>query len=215
MGIYVFSRDVLLELLAQEPAHDFGREMIPAALTRYKRAGLSRTAATGPTSAPSSSFYEANIMLTRADAPFSFYDPTSPDLHARALPAAVASWCDCSSTARDRGRRVLSRTMRRSTDRSSASARTIGAGTPDRRVRCCSAPTTTSRRGPSATRCRLGIGRDVVLNRVIVDKNARIGDGARLINSAGVEHADGDGYYIRNGIIIVPKDGTIAPGTVV
>ena len=59
---------------------------------------------------------------------------------------------------------------------------------------------------------RLGIGRDVVLDRVIVDKNARIGDGARLVNEAGVEHADGDGYYIRDGIIIVPKDGVIKPG---
>ena len=48
---------------------------------------------------------------------------------------------------------------------------------------------------------------------MIVDKNARIGDGARLVNEAGVEHADGDGYYIRNGIIIVPKDGVIAPGS--
>ena len=53
------------------------------------------------------------------------------------------------------------------------------------------------------------------LDRVIVDKNARIGDGARLVNAAGLDHADGDGYYIRNGVIIVPKDGVIKPGTVV
>jgi len=50
---------------------------------------------------------------------------------------------------------------------------------------------------------------------VIVDKNARIGDGARLINAAGVQEADGDGYYIRNGIIVIPKDGVIQPGTTV
>jgi glucose-1-phosphate adenylyltransferase len=62
---------------------------------------------------------------------------------------------------------------------------------------------------------RLGIGRNVVLNRVIVDKNARIGDGAQLLNDAGVQHADGPGYYIRNGVIVVPKNGTIAPGLVV
>jgi glucose-1-phosphate adenylyltransferase len=61
----------------------------------------------------------------------------------------------------------------------------------------------------------IGIGRDVVLDRVIVDKNARIGDGARLVNEAGIEHADGPGYYIRNGIVIVPKDGVIQPGTTV
>ena len=55
----------------------------------------------------------------------------------------------------------------------------------------------------------------MVLDRVIVDKNARIGDGVRLTNAAGVQDADGAGYYIRGGIIIVPKDGVIADGTVV
>ena len=62
---------------------------------------------------------------------------------------------------------------------------------------------------------RLGIGRDVVLDRTVIDKNARIGDGARLVNDKGVDHADGDGYYIRGGIIVVPKGGVIKPGTVV
>jgi glucose-1-phosphate adenylyltransferase len=61
----------------------------------------------------------------------------------------------------------------------------------------------------------LGIGENVVLDRVIVDKNARVGRDSRLVNSAGVQNADGDGYYIRDGIIVVPKDGIIKPGTVV
>jgi glucose-1-phosphate adenylyltransferase len=62
---------------------------------------------------------------------------------------------------------------------------------------------------------RLGIGRDVTLDRVIIDKNATIGDGARLVNTAGVVEADGDGYFIRSGIVIVPKGGHIRPGTIV
>jgi glucose-1-phosphate adenylyltransferase len=62
---------------------------------------------------------------------------------------------------------------------------------------------------------RLGIGKNVVLDKVIVDKNARVGDEARLVNEAGVQEADGDGYYIRSGVIVVPKDGVIKPGTVV
>jgi glucose-1-phosphate adenylyltransferase len=61
----------------------------------------------------------------------------------------------------------------------------------------------------------LGIGRDAVLDRVIVDKNARIGDGARLVNENNLEHADGDGYYIRGGIIVVPKGGVIKPEMIV
>jgi len=62
---------------------------------------------------------------------------------------------------------------------------------------------------------RLGVGRGVVLDRVIVDKNARIGEGARLVNERGIQDVDGDGYYIRSGIIIVPKNGVVKPGTVV
>jgi glucose-1-phosphate adenylyltransferase len=59
----------------------------------------------------------------------------------------------------------------------------------------------------------LGIGHDVVLDRVIMDKNARVGDGSRLVNEQGLEHHDGDGYYIRSGIIIVPKGVVLPPGT--
>ena len=61
----------------------------------------------------------------------------------------------------------------------------------------------------------MGIGRDVVLDRVIVDKNARIADGVQLVNKAGIQHADGDGYYIRSGIIIVPKGAKLPKGMVV
>ena len=74
--------------------------------------------------------------------------------------------------------------------------------------------------GPSSTAYNrsflpLGVGLGVVLDRVIVDKNARIGEGARLVNAAGLDHADGDGYYIRNGIVIVPKGAVVKPGTTV
>jgi glucose-1-phosphate adenylyltransferase len=48
-----------------------------------------------------------------------------------------------------------------------------------------------------------------------VDKNACIGDEVRLTNEAGVQHADGNGYYIRGGIIVVPRGGVIPSGTVV
>jgi glucose-1-phosphate adenylyltransferase len=58
----------------------------------------------------------------------------------------------------------------------------------------------------------LGIGRDVVLDRVIVDKNARIADGVRLTNPDNVQHADGDGWYIRDGIIVVPKGAVVTSG---
>jgi glucose-1-phosphate adenylyltransferase len=61
----------------------------------------------------------------------------------------------------------------------------------------------------------LGVGRDVVLDRVIVDKNARIGDGVRLVNDKRIDNADADGYMIRNGIIIVPKGARVMSGVTV
>ena len=213
MGVYVFSRDVLLEAIEQEGAADFGRQIIPAALGRYRvNAYLFRGywADVGTVA----SFYDANIMLTRPGAPFKFYDPRPADLHARALPAGRAAQRLHARATRSSRRAAIS-SARRSRIRSSASAPT---SRPDRRSggRCCSAPTSTRRTTTAPARGdapRLGIGRDVVLDRVIVDKNARIGDGAQLVNDAGVEHADGDGYYIRDGVIIVPKDGVIKPGT--
>jgi glucose-1-phosphate adenylyltransferase len=67
----------------------------------------------------------------------------------------------------------------------------------------------------TSTMPRLGIGHDAVLDRVIVDKNARIGDGVRLVNADGVTEADGEGYCIRDGIIVVPKGAVVPPGTIV
>jgi glucose-1-phosphate adenylyltransferase len=61
----------------------------------------------------------------------------------------------------------------------------------------------------------LGLGRNVIVDRVIIDKNARIGDDVRLVNEQQLDFVDGDGYYIRGGIIVVPKGGVIRPGTVV
>jgi glucose-1-phosphate adenylyltransferase len=64
---------------------------------------------------------------------------------------------------------------------------------------------------------RIGIGEGTVINRAIVDKNARIGSGVKLVNEVRVREADApDGsYYIRDGIIIVPKNAVVKDGTVV
>ena len=69
----------------------------------------------------------------------------------------------------------------------------------------------------AAGRPWIGIGEGSITRRAIIDKNARIGAGVRLLNEAGIEEADGpDGsYYIRDRIIIVPKNGLIPDGTVV
>ena len=61
----------------------------------------------------------------------------------------------------------------------------------------------------------VGIGAGSIIENAIIDKNARIGRGVRIINEAGLKNADGDGYFIREGIVIVPKNGVIRNGTII
>jgi glucose-1-phosphate adenylyltransferase len=64
---------------------------------------------------------------------------------------------------------------------------------------------------------RVGVGEGTIIKKAIIDKNARIGSNARLLNDGGVHNADGEGgsYYIRDGIIIVPKNAVVKDGTVI
>ena len=213
MGIYVFSRHALLEVLEQDGI-DFGKEIIPAALGKYRvNAFLHRDywADVGTIEA----YYDANIMLTRPDAPFRFHDPRRPIFtRPRHLPPArvfggridhcvISDGCSLSGgDFRDSVIGIRAVVGQRATITRSV---LIGADfyeTDD----------DTAGLGPKP---RLGIGNDVVIDRAIVDKNARIGDGCRLVNQTGVQEADGDGWHIRSGIIVVPKAGIIRPGTVV
>ena len=211
MGIYVFSRDVLLDLLANNAEKDFGREIIPGALGRY-RVNAYQFRGYWADVGTVESFYEANVMLTRPGAPFKFYDPRRPVYtHPRFLPGSRLSDCSIKDVIISEGSYLEECRI----EDSVVGIRTnIQAGTTIRRsvllgADFYDADDDVPARGDNP---RLGIGRDVVLDRVIVDKNARIGDGARLINEARVEHADGEGYYIRNGIIIVPKGAIVKPG---
>jgi glucose-1-phosphate adenylyltransferase len=61
----------------------------------------------------------------------------------------------------------------------------------------------------------VGIGKGSIVRKAIIDKNAHIGRNTRLVNEAGIQDLDGEGYYIRDGIVIVPKNGVIPDDTVV
>jgi glucose-1-phosphate adenylyltransferase len=214
LGIYVFSREVLFDVLEHDDATDFGRGIIPHALSQYDvQAHLFRGywADVGTIQ----SFYDANVMLTRPGAPFSFYDPRRPIYtRPRFLPGARLADCTVRDTIIAEGcdidRCVLEESIigiRANIRSGTRISRSVLLGA-DFYESDDEAPA----RGNNP---RLGIGRDVVLDRVIVDKNARIGDGVTLTNAGGVQEANGNGYYIRSGIIIVPKDGVIEAGVVV
>ncbi|MEX2273014.1 MAG: glucose-1-phosphate adenylyltransferase [Vicinamibacterales bacterium] len=205
MGIYVFSRNVLLDLLSR-PGIDFGKELIPAALTTHRvHAYFYRGywADVGTVRA----FYDANLSLTKRPAPFSFFDPRRPVYtHPRFLPGTridgcsidrsiVAEGCDldaCTITESVVGIRMSVRQGARIT-RSVLLGADIyeDAGMPG---------------------VPLGIGKNVVLEGVIVDKNARIADDVRLVNDGSVDEADREGYYIRSGVIVVPKGAVVTRG---
>ena len=215
MGIYVFSRDVLLDSIEQDGATDFGKQIIPHALDRYRvHAHLFRGywADVGTVRA----FYDANLMLTSAQARLHLlrsadgrftrirgFFRVRGSATARCATAIINEGCHI-----DRATIEQSIVGIRTSIQSGATiSRSVLLG-----ADFYETDDDATARGDNP---RLGVGRDVVLDRVIVDKNARIGDGARLVNEGGLEHADGDGYYIRDGVIVVPKDGVIKPGTVV
>ena len=210
MGIYVFSRDILLQMLEREPGLDFGRELIPNALNKYKvKPYLYRGywADVGTIE----SFYETNVMLGREASPFRFWDPGRPIYtHPRHLAGSRLTDCHVRNSIVTEGCFL---------DRCDISESIVGirshieAGAKVSRSVLLGADFYED--GPTDGIPGIGIGRDVVLDKTIIDKNARIGDGARLVNERNVENADGDGWCIRGGIVVVPKGGVIPPGTVV
>ena len=208
MGIYVFSRSVLYEILARDAAVDFGREIIPHALqTQRVHAHLYRGfwADVGTVQ----SFYDVNLMLTRRGAPFNFFHPRRPIYtRPRFLPAARIHDCRIDEALIAEGAyldtcHIQSSIVgiRTSIHRGASVSRSILLGADAYEEQPGDFP--------------MGIGPNAVLDRVIVDKNARVGEGARLVNERGLHTLDGDGYYIRSGIIVVPKGGVVKPGTVV
>jgi glucose-1-phosphate adenylyltransferase len=207
MGIYVFSRDVLLDTL-RRPGIDFGKEIIPGALGSLNvQAYLYRGywADVGTIDA----FYDANIQLTQRGAPFNFFHPHRPIYtHQRFLPATRTFDSHIDSSIVSEGCSLDHCVIRDSV----VGIRThVGQGATISRSVLLGADFFQDEDAHTDD-VALGIGRDVVLDRVIVDKNARIADGVRLVNEGQARHADGDGWYIRDGIIVVPKGAVVTKG---
>lgn len=207
MGIYVFSREVLLDIL-KRPGIDFGKEIIPAALGAlnvhaYLYRGYWADVGT------MQSFYDANIQLTQRGAPFNFFHPHRPIYtHPRFLPATrtygsridasiIAEGCHL-DTCEIRDSVVGIRTHIRPGAHVLRSVLLGADYYPDEDEGAGDVP--------------LGIGSNAVLDRVIVDKNARIAPGVRLVVDKNAPDADGDGWYIRDGIIVVPKGAVVTKG---
>jgi glucose-1-phosphate adenylyltransferase len=153
-------------------------------------------------------FYDANIQLTQRGAPFNFFHPHRPIYtHPRFLPSTRMYDCHVDRAIVSEGCYLEHCTIEDSVVGIRAH---IGRGA--RVTRSVLLGADYYEEENAAEDFDLGIGRDVVLDRVIVDKNARIADGVRLTNRDDVQHADGNGWFIRDGIIVVPKGAVVTSG---
>jgi glucose-1-phosphate adenylyltransferase len=219
MGIYVFKYDRLEELLSNDPGHvDFGREIIPTAIdTGNVQAFLfdGYWEDIGTISA----FYRANLDLTSKIPKFNLFDAEAPVFtRARYLPPSKVEESQirdsilsdgCIITGAAITNSVVGLRSRISKGVLIDSSFLMGADYYQ---------TLEEMRDDHVTGLpRVGIGEGTIINRAIIDKNARIGNGVRLLNEAKVADVDGENnsYFIRDGIIIVPKNAVIRDGTVV
>ncbi len=209
MGIYVFNRDVLVECLANDMV-DFGKHIIPHAISQRHVSGYifnDYWEDIGTIRA----FYEANLDLTDLVPQYSFFDASAPIYtHPRFLPgskvngaqlrqAIVADGCIISDAHIERS--VIGV---RSVIRTGATIRNsiiMGADYYE------TDPANTPQGVPP-----IGVGRNCVIDRAIIDKNARIADGVVITPEGKPNDYDGGNYYIRDGIVVVPKNAVIPAG---
>ncbi|MEO6053035.1 MAG: glucose-1-phosphate adenylyltransferase [Chthoniobacterales bacterium] len=210
MGIYVFNRQVLIDCLNNNHA-DFGKNIIPEAIDRYKvfahifqgyweDIGTIRA------------FYNANLNLADPIPQYSFYEAgatvfTQP----RFLPASIIHSAQITQSIISDGCIIsgakLEKTVvgiRSVIQEGSSLRNTIIMGADYYEADVAPAP-----EGAPP----IGIGKNCIIEQAIIDKNARIGDGVVITPAGKSPDTDGNGFYIRDGIVVVPKNSILAPGT--
>jgi glucose-1-phosphate adenylyltransferase len=215
MGIYLFNREALERALESDRA-DFGKHVIPDIVPKlrvqaYLHKGYWEDVGT------LRSYYAANLALCQPVPPFDFYDAARPVYtHPRILPATKIEQCGVREALICEGSIVVGAQIERSLvgirSRIGRGARVtdsvlLGA---DFYESLDEIARHTARGLPP-----LGIGEDAVIERAIVDKNARIGRGVRIVNESGAGDRDGEGWFVRDGIVLVGKNAVIPDGTVI
>jgi glucose-1-phosphate adenylyltransferase len=218
MGIYVFSKALLQRLLVEEApsAIDFGKEIIPQVLSQ---ANVQAHLFDGywEDIGTIGAFYRANMEMTLPLPPFNFFDAEAPMYtRPRYLPGSKLLDCRIQSSIITEGCIINGATV---TDSIVGIRSRIEHGTRLEGVLMMGADYYQTldemEREKEAGHPRIGVGRNCFIRRAIIDKNARIGTGVQILNESRHEEFDGDGYFIRDGIVIIPKNGVISDGTVI
>jgi glucose-1-phosphate adenylyltransferase len=210
MGIYVFNRDVLVDCLNNDLA-DFGKHVIPESIERRNVSGYIFNGYWEDIGTIRA-FYEANLDLTDLLPQYSFFEAKAPIYtHPRFLPgskingatlrqAIIADGCIISDAHIERSvigvRSIIDSgaTIRNSIVMGADFYDTEPAESDPRRL-------------PP-----IGIGRNCVIDRAIIDKNARIAAGVVITPEGKPADLDAENYFIRDGIVVIPKNAVIPPG---
>ena len=216
MGIYLFKNSVLVDLLADASMIDFGYQVIPQAIEKFDVYGFlfdGYWEDLGTIEA----FYRANMDLTSSDPHFDFHDMRAPIYtRARFLPSTRIERCDISESIISEGSilngvRIVNSVV--------GIRSQIGEQAELERVMMMGADFYEDEEDFQYNRDmgvpNIGIGKGSVIRRAIIDKNAHIGENVRIVNEERIQNFDGAGYYIRDGIVIVPKNGVLPAGTVI
>lgn len=216
MGIYLFDAELMERALAND-FNDFGKEIIPEILSKqpvnaYLFNGYWEDIGT------IKSFYEANLDLTSINPQFNFYEEELPIYtHKRNLPASKLNYCTLNQALTAEGCIITNASITRSI----VGVRTvIESGASLDGVICMGADyyETPEQRSENrdAGRPDIGIGQGTIIKGAIIDKNARIGQNCR-IGIDNMDRRDGEYplHYVVDGIIVIPKNAIIPPGTAI
>ncbi|MFQ5632201.1 MAG: glucose-1-phosphate adenylyltransferase [bacterium] len=216
MGIYIFSRKALFVMLDQTNESDFGKGIFPKAIKQFKVVAHCFNdywEDIGTIKA----FYESMIALTEQKPRFDFYNDRIPVFtHARFLPGARIHGCNIAESIICDAARMQNATIHKSIIGIRSMVRE-GAKL-DRVVLMGAdfAETETEKADCVNTgKPLVGIGEGSIIEKAIIDKNARIGKNVRMLVEGRPQEIDEKNYAIRDGILIVPKNAVIPDGSIV
>ncbi|GAB2215113.1 hypothetical protein Droror1_Dr00019488 [Drosera rotundifolia] len=222
MGIYVVSKDVMLDLLRDRfpGANDFGSEVIPGATSIGLRVQAYLYDGYWEDIGTIEAFYNANLGITKKPVPdFSFYDRSAPIYtQPRYLPPSKMLDADITDSVIGEGCVIKNCKIHHSVI-GLRSCISEGAIIEDTLLMGADYYETDSDRRLLAAKgsVPIGIGKNSHIKRAIIDKNARIGENVKIINSENVQEAarETDGYFIKSGIVTIIKDALIPSGTII
>jgi glucose-1-phosphate adenylyltransferase len=222
MGIYVFSKDVMLWLLREKfpSANDFGSEVIPGATEVGLRVQAYLYDGYWEDIGTIEAFYNANLGLTKKPAPdFSFYDRSSPIYtQSRYLPPSKVFYADVIDSVIGEGCVINHCTINHSVV-GLRSCISEGAVIEDSLLMGADYYETENDKKilTETGGITIDIGTNSHIRKAILDKNARSGDNVQIINFYNVQEAvrETEGFFIKSGIVTVIKDALIPSGTVI